>query len=79
MKKAILTIEHVNVHGEKMTLVLDKDNSLWFKHDDCNTKFESFNKLQVKGNFKYVLSKEEQIVFKGFVDMATNFLAYKLK
>ena len=45
MKKAILKIEHVNIHGEKMTLVLDSNYGLWFKHEDCNNEFENLSKL----------------------------------
>jgi hypothetical protein len=78
MKKIILKVEHVNVHGEKMTLAMDKDYKLWFKHEDCNNKFENFKDLETKKRFKYILSKEEQIVLVGFLNLSTTFATFKL-
>ncbi len=81
MKKSIFKIEHVNPHGEKMTLVLDSNYGLWFKHEDCNNEFENLSKLEGKhkGTLKYLLSKEEQIIFKSFMDASTNLLNQRLR
>lgn len=79
MQEALIKLEHVNFHGEKMTLIMDKNYQCWFKHEDCNDKFENIKNLDTKKGFKYVLSKEEQIVFIGFVNLSTSFAVFKLK
>lgn len=77
MKEIILKTEYTNPHGEKMTLIMRKDDSLWFKHQDCNGDFENFKDL-VKGknskNFKYVLTKDEQVVILNFITLSTNII-----
>jgi len=77
MKNSILKIEHVNIHGEKMTLAMTKDFGLMFKHDDCNDKFENLKDIQDNDRLKYNLSKEEQVVFFGFIVMAEQILKLK--
>lgn len=39
----LLQTTYVNIHGETMTLVLDKELNSWFSHNDCNDDFEPIN------------------------------------
>lgn len=43
--KVILKTKHTNIHGEKMTLILDKKANLLFKHTDCNDRFENLKDI----------------------------------
>jgi len=51
-----------NEHGEVLTLILDNDNNIWFRHEDINTEFED-----IKAITKYVFNDMEKTVIKQFV------------
>jgi len=63
MKKKIITIKYTSIHGEQMILVMDNQYNLWFKHEDCNDKFE----VITKKSLQYILSSDEQVVFNSFL------------
>lgn len=84
--KNLLTIEHKNVHGELMTLVLTNDYEQLFKHNDCNDDFEKLSELDITiklthtlqktkkksiESFKYILDEEERAVLIAFGKLAT--------
>lgn len=62
----ILKTEFTNVHGEKMTFVMDIVGKLWFHHEDCNKDFEPITNV-----FNYTMTPEEQIAIKNFIVEAT--------
>ena len=82
MKKIKKRVLFTNEFGETMTLVVDKDNNVFFKHDDITTEFEAYNdilmnyKLKLKGKkkliigYKYVFSQIEKAVLNQFVSDA---------
>ena len=73
-------VKFINEFGETMTLALNDNNQVLFKHDDINEDFELYNDLlcdyNIKGTIlkgmKYVLSPIEKSVLNIFVDDAIN-------
>ncbi len=65
----------INKFGEKMTLALDVDNQIWFKHDDCNDEYENMKNLCVTyelggktfEGFKYIVNPMEEVVINQFI------------
>jgi hypothetical protein len=80
LKDIIESLEYENKFGEMMTLVMDSDGELWFKHDDCNNEFENFKDLSIEltyngqthNSFKYVLDKDEEKVVIDFISEMTS-------
>jgi hypothetical protein len=70
----------INQFGETMTLAIDKDNQVLFKHSDVNDEFEPYNDILVdyiidKKTYRsiaYVLDPLEKIVLSKFVEDAIN-------
>ncbi len=78
-----------NEFGETMTLVMDKDNNVFFKHDDIITEFEAYNDMlmnyKVKGKkkliigYKYVFSRIEKAVLNEFISDAVRKYGFLVK
>ena len=76
MKKIKKRVLFTNEFGETMTLVVDKDNNVFFKHDDIITEFEAYNDIlmnyKLKGKkkliigYKYIFSRIEKADSAGF-------------
>ena len=81
-----LQVNFTNQFGETMTLALDDNNEVFFRHDDCNDDFEKYNDLLVKfkqgktvmDGFNYVLDPIEKVVLNKFVEDAINNYGFKL-
>jgi len=61
-----LRVEYVNVYGETMTLVLDREENTWIHHNDG---MEDFRLLEIKTNnivSDFIVSNEEGAVIVGF-------------
>ena len=75
MKDAILKIEYINVTGQKMTIAMNGDFSIWFKHEYYNQDFEQMKDILKTGprnSFKYVLFEEETDIVDNFMTLARN-------
>jgi hypothetical protein len=89
MKKIIRRVLFTNEFGETMTLVMDKDNNVFFKHDDIITEFEAYNDMlmnyKVKGKkkliigYKYVFSRIEKAVLNEFISDAVRNYGFLMK
>lgn len=64
-----LKFEHINRYGEKMTLVLAKDMTMWLHHSDINEDFENMRAIFTK-NCDYIFNQEEQAVITNFNELA---------
>lgn len=62
-KNPINRKEFTNKFGEKMTMVMSANCSVWIHHEDCNKDFEKLGE-----KFNYVLDKDE-------IDAITQFIA----
>ena len=71
IENTIVQTSFINNYGETMTLVMDKDYNAWFRHTDCNDKFENFKDLSVPNFyiFKYVIDANERKVLSTFCEL----------
>jgi hypothetical protein len=56
--------EYTNEHGEKMTMIVDRNCVMWIHHEDCNKDFERATK------FNYILNKGEVNAIQEFAEEA---------
>lgn len=64
--KNTLTYEYVNEFGELMTLKMEPDGTLLFKHTDIGDKF-----MPLKDALKYVLNDGERKAIETFLKLST--------
>jgi hypothetical protein len=63
-KNPILETKYINVFGETIHMVMDKDKELYIYHNDCTEDF-----IKIK-NFDFITNKTEQMVILNFIDTA---------
>ena len=65
--------EFVNKFGEKMTMVMTKNTTIWIHHEDCNKDFEKFDE-----DFDYIMDKDERDAISTFIDECEEIYLTKL-
>ncbi len=89
MKKIKKRVLFTNEFGETMTLVVDKDNNVFFKHDDITTEFEAYNDILINykcgddnellNGYKYLFSPIENVIINEFISDAVEDYGFVIK
>ena len=73
-KNPIHRKEFTNKFGEKMTMVMSANCSVWIHHEDCNKDFE-----KVGEGFNYILDRDEMNAITEFMAECDVLVKNKIK